>query len=84
MEETVSAAEANREFSRLLRGVREGNSYIVTSHGRAVARIVPAGDASKDMQAREDAYQKLLARLRRQPVLNLDRMTRDEMNERDR
>jgi antitoxin (DNA-binding transcriptional repressor) of toxin-antitoxin stability system len=30
IEETVSAAEANRSFSRLLRGVREGRRYIVT------------------------------------------------------
>ncbi len=44
MEETVSAAEANREFSKLLRGVREGNSYVVTSHGRPVAKLVPVAD----------------------------------------
>jgi len=33
-EETVSAAEANRHFSRL---VREGRSYAVTAHGRLAA-----------------------------------------------
>ncbi len=43
MEEAVSAAEANRRFSLLLRGVREGRSYIVTSHGKPVARLIPAG-----------------------------------------
>ena len=37
MDETVSAAEANRAFSRLLRGVRAGRSYLVTAHGRPVA-----------------------------------------------
>ena len=40
MEKPVSAADANRKFSKLLRAVREGKSYVVTSHGRAVARIV--------------------------------------------
>jgi len=41
MEKTVSAADANRRFSQLLREVRQGSSYVVTSHGRPVARIVP-------------------------------------------
>jgi prevent-host-death family protein len=41
MEKTISAADANRRFSELLRGVREGQSYVVTSHGKVVARISP-------------------------------------------
>jgi prevent-host-death family protein len=42
MSEDISAAEATRQFSRLLRGVREqGATYIVTSHGKPVAKIVP-------------------------------------------
>lgn len=41
MDQTVSAAEANRSFSRLLREVREGQSFTITAHGRAVARLVP-------------------------------------------
>lgn len=40
MEEAVSAADANRQFSLLLRRVREGHSYVVTSHGKPVARLV--------------------------------------------
>jgi prevent-host-death family protein len=41
MEKSISAADANRKFSQLLREVREGRSYVVTSHGRQVARIEP-------------------------------------------
>ena len=41
MEKAVSAADANRRFSKLLRAVREGQSYVVTSHGEPVARITP-------------------------------------------
>jgi prevent-host-death family protein len=33
---------AGVHFSLILRGVRNGHSYVVTSHGRPVARIVPA------------------------------------------
>nr|WP_292440574.1 type II toxin-antitoxin system prevent-host-death family antitoxin [Mesorhizobium sp.] len=42
MDETVLATDVERKFSSILRGVREGKSYVVISHGRPVARIVPA------------------------------------------
>ena len=76
MEETVSAAEANRQFSRLLRGVRDGNSYVVTSHGRPVAKLVPIDE---EAIAREQARERLMERLRSQPVRNIGRWTRDEL-----
>jgi prevent-host-death family protein len=41
MAQSVSAAEANRNFSHILREVRGGASYVVTAHGKPVARIVP-------------------------------------------
>lgn len=41
MERVVSAADANRRLSELLRNVREGQSYVVTAHGRPIAKIVP-------------------------------------------
>lgn len=78
MEEPVSAAEANRRFSSILRGVREGNSYVVTSHGRPVARIVPA-DEMTHIEA--GARTSLLARLERQPVTDIGRWSRDELYE---
>ncbi len=76
MDEVVSAAEANRRFSRLLRNVREGRSYVVTAHGRPVARIVPAGP--KDRTA-EGARTALIARLRGQPAVDVGPWTRDEL-----
>lgn len=78
MEEAVSAAEANRKFSSILRGVREGHSYVVTSHGRSVARIVPADDMTK---VAVGARASLLARLERQPVGEVGRWSRDELYE---
>jgi prevent-host-death family protein len=42
MEKSVPAADANRKFSELLRGVRKGRRYVVTSHGKPVAKLVPA------------------------------------------
>jgi prevent-host-death family protein len=76
MEDAVSAADANRRFSLLLRGVREGRSYVVTSHGRPVARIVPADKHESVVSAARTA---LLSRLERQPLVKAARWTRDEL-----
>jgi prevent-host-death family protein len=81
MEEAISAADANRKFSRLLRGVREGRSYVVTSHGKPVARLVPAG---KHDNVAAGARTALLSRLKSQPIVRGKRWTRDELYERDR
>lgn len=78
MEKAISAADANRRFSLILRGVREGNSYVVTSHGRAVARILPA-DAHEEIVT--GARSALLSRLERQPIANAGRWSRDELYE---
>lgn len=81
MEEAVSAADANRRFSLLLRGVREGRSYIVTSHGKPVARLIPAG---KHEDVAASARAALLARLEKQPVIQAGRWARDELYEDER
>ena len=81
MEEAISAADANRRFSLLLRGVREGRSYVVTSHGRPVARLIPVG---KHDDVATSARSTLLSRLEKQPVLKARRWTRDELYEDDR
>jgi prevent-host-death family protein len=73
-----SAAEANRQFSKILRDVRQGETIIVTSHGEPVAKIVPAG---RDLADREEALARLLARLDAEPVLDLPRIGRDEMHD---
>lgn len=78
MEEAISAADANRKFSHILRSVREGHSFVVTSHGRPVARIVPA---DKHEGVASGARGALLARLQSQPVVNAGRWTRDELYE---
>jgi prevent-host-death family protein len=79
MEKTISAADANRNFSQVLRDVREGDSYVVTSHGRPVARIVPTQASD---EARRLARETLFARLEAQPVSNIGEWTRDELYER--
>jgi prevent-host-death family protein len=75
MEKTISAADANRKFSQLLRDVREGKSYVVTSHGRPVARLTPVATNHEPVSA----MHALLRRLRSEPVTNVGRWKRDEL-----
>jgi prevent-host-death family protein len=82
MEKSVSAADANRRFSDLLRGVRKGRSYVVTSHGRPVAKLIPAETDERNAVA---ARAELMARLKSQPAAKgakaQKRWTRDELYE---
>jgi prevent-host-death family protein len=80
MDKTVSAADANRKFSLLLREVREGRSYVVTSHGKPVARLVPAGGHAAAAGARSA----LLSRLQKQRATHAGRWTREELYEDER
>lgn len=74
----VSAADANRHFSRLLREVRAGEAVTVTSRGVPVATILPAGAGTPD---RGRAKQALLARLKGQACAGAT-WSRDELYER--
>jgi prevent-host-death family protein len=73
---TVPAADANRRFSSLLREVRAGRTIVITSHGRAVAKLVPAGARSERASRARGA---LVTRLRAQPTTRTSRWTRDEL-----
>lgn len=78
LDQRVSAAEANRNFSRILQDVREGRSYVVTAHGRPVARIVPCEATA----TRQTARAALLHRLETQAAVDIGRWTRDELYQR--
>jgi prevent-host-death family protein len=78
MEKSISAAEAKRNFTRLLREVREGIPYVVTIRGKAVARIEPV-HSKQGKVGDSPAGVRLLRRLRKQPVIDIGRWTRDEL-----
>lgn len=84
MDDSISAADANRNFSHLLRSVREDHaSYVVTSHGKPVARIVPYDGDEDRNAAREVAKKIMIERWSRQPSIKIEPWTRDELYERD-
>jgi prevent-host-death family protein len=79
MGKAISAADANRNFSHLLRDVREGESFVITTHGKPVAKIVPYTAHDAVASAAKAA---LLERLRAQtggPAIG--KWTRDELYE---
>lgn len=79
MSAAITAADANRYFSKLLREAQNGQSCVITSHGRPVARLVPISPADA---VRDGAKASLLARLRAQPATRpIGRWTRDELYE---
>ncbi len=60
---TVTAAEANRQFSAVLREVAQGQSGLVTSRGKPVATIAPANrvrDRSRE-RAKKHLFERLAA-----------------------
>jgi prevent-host-death family protein len=73
---TVTAADANRNFSSLLREARQGEVYIVLSRGKPVATIGPALTTDTE---RSSAKERLIARLQDQKVTGARNWTRDEL-----
>ncbi|MFO1047196.1 MAG: type II toxin-antitoxin system Phd/YefM family antitoxin [Geminicoccaceae bacterium] len=78
---TITAREANHRFSELLSKVEsEGRGFVVTKHGRPVARIVPFEAGSRRIDPdKEAAMERLFASAK---PLGVGRISRDELHER--
>lgn len=48
MEEQISTAEAEAQFSRLIDRARRGEETLITDHGRPVARVSPVEQRMPD------------------------------------
>lgn len=58
---TISAREANQRFSELLAKVESGGQgFVVTKHGRPVARILPVEKKAGLTAEQEAALQRIL------------------------
>ncbi len=75
---TISAADANRHFSSVLRDVAAGEVVTVLSRGKPVATIAPVRAGSAE---REAAKRNLLTRLRQQKPSGTRDWTREELYE---
>lgn len=79
MVKTVSAAQANREFSKLMQIAEAGEEVVVTSRGKPKVKIVRADQADSETARRQKAFDELTEMLKSRPILNLPRATRDDM-----
>jgi prevent-host-death family protein len=75
IDKPVSAGDAGRHFSKLLRTVQDGRTVLVTKHGKPVARIIPVVGENR---AAEGARSALFARLKRQQVVEAGHRTRED------
>lgn len=78
MERTITATEANREFSRVFNEVANGETYVVTARGKPVIRMVPVVLDEADRAEKNRKLKALLDRLAKEPVRNLGPITRDD------
>jgi prevent-host-death family protein len=74
---TVTATEANRQFSAVLRDVADGHRVLITSRGKAVATIEPVRPRVR--AGLSAAKRRLLEHLDSMPVLGKRKWTRDEL-----
>ena len=76
---SISAAEANRHFSALLREVSRGAQITVTSRGKPMATICAAEQVER--RERVAAKRALLSRLRATRATGARSWSRDELYE---
>ena len=82
MLDTITARDANHQFSKLLKEVEGGKGYVVTRNGVPVAQIVPvqAQDGSRRLSAEQEAaLANSLARLKKGWPLGIERLDREEL-----
>jgi prevent-host-death family protein len=73
---TVTAANANRGFSSLLREVQNGEEITILSRGTPVARIISVNSGALP---KNEMKKILLSRLKAQGVTGFQNWTRDEL-----
>lgn len=78
MERTITATEANREFSRVFNEVANGKTYVVTARGKPVIKMVPVTPDEADRAEKNRKMQVLLDRLAKMPLRHAGRITRDD------
>ncbi len=75
---SVSAREANQQFSRLLGEAANGEEIVITRRGKPVAVLAPYRQAPLTPE-QEQAIEELVEMMRRGLVRGARRFTRDEM-----
>jgi prevent-host-death family protein len=72
---SIGAYEAKTKFSELIARAEKGESFVVTKHGRPVARITPM--VAVDREEARRAGERILARLNRGPRVSEEEAQRN-------
>jgi prevent-host-death family protein len=81
MTKTISLREANQSFSRCVREVEAGEEFVITRHGRAVARLSPIPGRRVLPPEQQAARERALARMKKGSPLGIGRFNREEVYE---
>jgi prevent-host-death family protein len=79
--ETVGSYEAKTHLPRLLERVERGETFIITRHGKAVARLVPATPTAARPEIAEVIEAMRVFQEQEAPTLGDDLSVRDLINE---
>ena len=79
---TISLMTANQEFSKLIRQVERGESFLITRRGRPVARLIPQRTDKTADPEWAAAYRRMTARLAKGASLGGLRVQRQELYDR--
>jgi len=60
-EKNVASFEARRHFGELIDGVKAGEKFVITEHGKQVAAVVPLTVYENWKKEREEAFQTMFA-----------------------
>jgi prevent-host-death family protein len=66
---TIQASDAKVHLPELLTAVEQGESFVITRHGRAIARLVP--ETAMAHQSRAEAVERLQHLRRTMPAIPL-------------
>lgn len=78
MARTVTASEANQNFSRLLREASAGETITITQRGKPVARLVPSVDEDARLARQAAGIDRFIAAARARPIEVIP-WTRDDL-----
>ena len=82
MGRTVTASEANQNFSRILGEAEAGETFTIERRGKPIAKLVPL-DVNLLRERRIAAGQRMIAFMRTLPTVTTGPWTRDELYDDD-
>jgi prevent-host-death family protein len=75
---TIQASEAKTKFLKLLDDVESGQSFLITRHGRRIAKIVPESDDESYVEQARRAFESIAEIRKRVKPISLAQILSDK------